>query len=95
MTAGLREAPAVAVIWKWCRVGMAHPRAGGGAPARHKKGRHMLRKRMKQGLTVLALGTMLVMGLASCALQGHGRDWTWGQVDAYEHIPIDSGTQGD
>ena len=54
----------------------------------------MLRKRMKQGLTVLALGTMLVLGVASCAMQGHGRDWTWGQVDAYEHSPIDSGTQG-
>jgi len=27
-------------------------------------------------------------------LQGHDRDWTWGQVDAYEHSPIDSGTQG-
>ena len=66
----------------------------GGAPARQEKGRHMLGKRVKQGLTVLALGTMLVLGVASCAMQGHGRDWTWGQVDAYEHSPIDSGTQG-
>jgi hypothetical protein len=24
----------------------------------------------------------------------HGRDWTWGEIDAYEHSPIDSGTQG-
>src|SRR5918996_3995587 len=65
-----------------------------GAPARPEKGRHMLRKRMKQGLAVLALGTMLVLGVASCAMQGHGRDWTWSQADAYEHSPIDSGTQG-
>jgi hypothetical protein len=54
----------------------------------------MLRKRIKQGLTVLALGAMLVLGVSSCAMQGHGRDWTWSQVDAYEHSPIDSGTQG-
>jgi hypothetical protein len=26
--------------------------------------------------------------------QGHSRDWTWGEIDAYEHSPIDSGTQG-
>jgi hypothetical protein len=26
-------------------------------------------------------------------LQGHSRDWTWGQVDAYEHSPINSGAQ--
>jgi hypothetical protein len=137
----------------------------------------MLRKRMKQALTVLGLGTMLVVGAGSwgiaaaqattqpytgqiesihidhcdlepgtCAgtlvlaqargrevtltipagttiqrgnervhleqlgvgnyvmvqaarqpsdLQGNGRNWTWGQIDAYEHSPIDSGTQGD
>ena len=73
----------------------------------------MLRKRMKQGLTVLGLGTILVLG-AGCGgvgtyvtgqappqpsdqhetTQGHGRDWTWGEVDAYEHSPIDSGAQG-
>jgi hypothetical protein len=29
------------------------------------------------------------------AIQGNGRDWTWGEVDSYEHSPIDSGTQGD
>lgn len=29
------------------------------------------------------------------ALQGHGRNWTWGQVDAYERSPINSGSQGD
>jgi hypothetical protein len=28
-------------------------------------------------------------------LQGNGRDWTWGKVDAYQRSPIDSGTQGD
>jgi hypothetical protein len=65
-----------------------------GAPARPEKGRHVLRKRMKQGLTVLGLGTMLILGVGACALQGHGRDWTWGEIDAYEHSPIDSGTQG-
>jgi hypothetical protein len=27
-------------------------------------------------------------------MQGHGRDWTWGEIDAYEHSPVDSGTQG-
>jgi hypothetical protein len=26
--------------------------------------------------------------------QGHGREWTWGELDADEHSPIDSGTQG-
>jgi hypothetical protein len=26
-------------------------------------------------------------------LQAHGRDWTWGEVDSYEHSPIDSGAQ--
>jgi hypothetical protein len=73
----------------------------------------MLRKRMKQELTVLGLGTILVLG-AGCGgvgnyvtgraapqpsdqhetMQGQGRDWTWGEVDAYEHSPIDSGAQG-
>jgi hypothetical protein len=134
----------------------------------------MLRKRMKEGLTALALGTMLVLGAGSWGMasaapqaqaqphtgqvesikidhcdqqaslcggslvlaqadgqqvtltipagttiqrgeesvhleqlgvdnyvtvqaanpQGHGRDWTWGQIDKYEHSPIDSGNQG-
>jgi hypothetical protein len=27
--------------------------------------------------------------------QGNGRNWTWGQIDRYEHSPLDSGTQGD
>jgi hypothetical protein len=27
-------------------------------------------------------------------LQGNGRNWTWGQVDAYERSPINSGSQG-
>jgi hypothetical protein len=31
----------------------------------------------------------------SPALQGNGRDWTWGEIDAYERSPINSGTQGD
>ena len=72
----------------------------------------MLRKRLKQGLTVLGLGTMLVVG-AGCGgvgnyvtgqappqpsdqhetTQGHGRDWTWGEINAYEHSPVDSGAQ--
>jgi hypothetical protein len=29
------------------------------------------------------------------ALQGNGRNWTWGEIDQYEHSPIDSGNQGD
>ena len=28
-------------------------------------------------------------------LQGNGRDWTWGEIDAYERSPIDSRTQGE
>jgi hypothetical protein len=28
------------------------------------------------------------------ALQGNGRNWTWGEIDAYEHSPINSGSQG-
>jgi hypothetical protein len=27
--------------------------------------------------------------------QGNGRDWTWGDIDAYQRSPINSGTQGD
>jgi hypothetical protein len=27
--------------------------------------------------------------------QGNGRDWSWGDIDAYERSPIDSGSQGD
>jgi hypothetical protein len=27
--------------------------------------------------------------------QDNGRNWTWGEVDAYERSPINSGTQGD
>jgi hypothetical protein len=26
--------------------------------------------------------------------QGNGRGWTWGEIDAYERSPINSGTQG-
>jgi uncharacterized membrane protein len=54
----------------------------------------MRRRRIKQELIVLGLGTMLVLGVSACAPQGHGRDWTWGEVDAYEHSPINSGAQG-
>jgi hypothetical protein len=28
-------------------------------------------------------------------IQGHDRDWTWGEIDAYEHSPINSRTQGE
>jgi hypothetical protein len=28
-------------------------------------------------------------------LQGNGRDWTWGAIDAYQRSPINSPTQGD
>jgi hypothetical protein len=149
-----------------------------GAPARQEKGRLMLRKRIKQGLTALGLGTMLVLGVGAwgvasaasqaqvqsyvgqvreikidhCGLepgtcagslvlaqarghqvdlaipvgttiqrgnqrvlleelgvgnyvmvqatplspspQGNGRDWTWGEIDAYLRSPINSSTQG-
>jgi hypothetical protein len=149
-----------------------------GAPAQLEKGRHMLRKRIKSGLTVLGLGTMLVLragswGMAAAgpqapaqpytgqveslnidhcdqqpgtcagslvlaqaggqevtltipagatiqrgdervhleqlgvgnyvtvqaapvpsALQGNSRNWTWGQIDAYERSPINSSAQG-
>ena len=27
--------------------------------------------------------------------QGNGRDWSWGEIDAYERSPINSGTQGE
>ena len=27
--------------------------------------------------------------------QGNGRDWTWGEIDRYEHSPLNSGTQGE
>jgi hypothetical protein len=27
--------------------------------------------------------------------EGAGRNWTWGEIDAYEHSPIDSATQGE
>jgi hypothetical protein len=27
--------------------------------------------------------------------QGNGRGWTWGEIDAYERSPINSGSQGD
>jgi hypothetical protein len=28
-------------------------------------------------------------------LQGNGRHWTWGEIDAYDRSPINSGNQGD
>ena len=28
-------------------------------------------------------------------LQGNGRDWRWGEIDAYQRSPINSGTQGE
>jgi hypothetical protein len=28
------------------------------------------------------------------SLQGNGRNWTWDQIDRYEHSPLNSGTQG-
>jgi hypothetical protein len=31
----------------------------------------------------------------SPVLQGHGRNWTWDKIDAYQHSPINSATQGD
>ena len=27
--------------------------------------------------------------------QGNGRDWTWGDIDAYQRSPVNSGTQGE
>ena len=47
-------------------------------------------------LEQLGVGNYVTVQAAPAAgtLQGHGRDWTWGAIDAYEHSPIDSGTQG-
>ena len=32
---------------------------------------------------------------SSLSPQGNGRNWTWGEVDAYQRSPINSGTQGE
>ncbi len=47
-------------------------------------------------LEQLGVGNYVTVQAAPSAsnLQGNGRNWTWGEVDAYEHSPIDSGTQG-
>jgi hypothetical protein len=31
---------------------------------------------------------------SSSSPQGNGRDWTWGEIDAYQRSPVNSGTQG-
>jgi hypothetical protein len=48
-------------------------------------------------LEELGIGNYVMVQAAplSPVPQGNGRDWTWGQIDRYEHSPIDSGTQGD
>jgi hypothetical protein len=28
-------------------------------------------------------------------LHENGRDWTWGELDAYQRSPVNSGTQGE
>jgi hypothetical protein len=44
----------------------------------------------------LGVGNYVTVQAAPLAsnLQGNGRNWTWDEIDAYEHSPIDSGTQG-
>jgi hypothetical protein len=47
-------------------------------------------------LEQLGVGNYVTVEAAPSAsdLQGNGRNRTWGDIDAYEHSPIDSGTQG-
>ena len=48
-------------------------------------------------LEELGVGNYVMVQAAplSPSQQGNGRDWTWDQIDAYEHSPINSSTQGD
>jgi hypothetical protein len=69
-----------------------------GAPARHEKGRPMLRERIKNGLMVLGLGTMLVVGagwwgMAAAAPQAPAHAYT-GQVESIhiDHCDLEPGT---
>jgi hypothetical protein len=47
-------------------------------------------------LEQLGVGNYVTVQAAPSAgnLQGNGRNWTWGEIDAYEHSPINSATQG-
>jgi hypothetical protein len=48
-------------------------------------------------LEELGVGNYVMVQAAplSPSPQGNGRNWTWGQIDRYEHSQIDSGNQGD
>jgi hypothetical protein len=48
-------------------------------------------------LEELGIGNYVMVQAAplSPVPHGHDRNWTWDQIDQYEHSPIDSGTQGD
>jgi hypothetical protein len=48
-------------------------------------------------LDELGVGNYVMVQAApqSSDLQGNGTDWTWGEIDAYQRSPINSGTQGD
>jgi hypothetical protein len=48
-------------------------------------------------LEELGVGNYVMVQAAplSPVSQGNGRNWTWDQIDRYEHSPVDSGTQGD
>jgi hypothetical protein len=48
-------------------------------------------------LEELGVGNYVMVQAASLypELQGNGRDWTWGKIDAYERSPINSRTQGE
>jgi hypothetical protein len=48
-------------------------------------------------LEELGIGNYVMVQAAplSPVPQGNGRNWTWGEIDAYEHSPINSGTQGE
>jgi hypothetical protein len=48
-------------------------------------------------LEQLGVGNYVMVQAASqpSDLQGNGRDWTSGEIDAYQRSPVHSGTQGD
>jgi hypothetical protein len=48
-------------------------------------------------LEELGVGNYVMVQATPLSLspQRNGRDWTWDQIDAYEHSPINSGSQGD
>jgi hypothetical protein len=48
-------------------------------------------------LEELGIGNYVMVQATPLSLsqQGNGRNWTWNDIDAYEHSPINSGSQGD